>query len=111
MQETSGFKLYRPFDNVIEKSHLSAFKPVITSNNMSPVVPIDFSMNKDNKSRIEKTEERYIEDREMVAGNEDSDSEDEVLDVDTVDDSSNEPVNLSDSGHKHKYRKDYQNIL
>ena len=90
MQETSGFKLYRPFDNVIEKSHLSAFKPVITSNNLSPVVPIDFSMNKENKNQTQKTEE-------MVAGNEDSESEDEVLDVDTVDDSSNEPVNLSET--------------
>ena len=75
---------------MIEKSHLSTFKPVITSNNLSPVVPIDFSMNKDNKNQTQKTEE-------MVAGNEDSESEDEVLDVDTVDDSSNEPVNLSET--------------
>ncbi len=38
---TSGFKLYRPFETVIEKPHYSAFKPVITSH--SPVAPIDFS--------------------------------------------------------------------
>ena len=97
IQETSGFKLYRPFDNVIEKSHLSAFKPVIASNNLSPVVPIDFSMNKDNRSSTEKTEPRFLLDREMVAENEESESEDEVLDVDTVDDSSNEPMNLSET--------------
>ncbi len=41
----SGFKLYRPFENVIEKPHYSAFKPVITSPNI--VSPIDFS-NKNN---------------------------------------------------------------
>ena len=96
IQETSGFKLYRPFDNVIEKSHLSAFKPVITSSNLSPAVPIDFSMTKDNNNHKEENDEKFRKNEEMNVKDSENESDDEVLDVDTIDDLSNEPVNLSE---------------
>ncbi len=88
--EPTGFKLYRPFDNVIEKSHLSAFKPVIASARLSPSAPIDFSMGREGGTGDSATETP----REPQE-DDDSDSEDEVLDVDTVDE---QPINLSDAG-------------
>ncbi len=107
---TSGFKLYRPFEHVIERPHYSAFTPVITSH--SPVAPIDFSNktseanhNEYVRTRIsEEVQETDIEghnnnptpqqNRHFISGpssvssvsseHKETDSDD-VLDVDTID--------------------------
>ncbi len=91
--EASGFKLYRPFDNVIEKSHLSAFKPVITGSSLTPIVPIDFSIRKEDTERKEGKNRMFSDKEDARDKNAESESEDEVLDVDTVD----EPINLSET--------------
>ena len=98
----SGFKLYRPFENVIEKPHYSAFKPVITSPNV--VAPIDFS-NKNNvadynnyfRTRISEKQETDTEGHDnnptphqnrpssSVSSEHKETDSDDVLDVDTID--------------------------
>ncbi len=106
----SGFKLYRPFENVIEKPHYSAFRPVITSPNI--VAPIDFSTktndvdyNNSLRTRISEEEQQTnTEDHEnspishqnipissrpssvstVSSEHKETDTED-VLDVDTID--------------------------
>ncbi len=59
--DASSFKLYRPYENLIEKPHISAFKPVLTASCQPSMGPIDFSMNKEDKcENLQKEQQKFI---------------------------------------------------
>ncbi len=95
----SSFKLYRPYENLIDKPRVSAFKPVITGHCQALSSPIDFSINKQVTKRQsisdnDKQPQELYDYRECTkespstskVENAQDDINEEVLDVDTIED-------------------------